>query len=116
MAEENRLWGAKRIQGELLKIGLAVAKHTIQNYIARSRPAKPRSQTWSTILKNHAKDIWASDFLPDIDVWFRTLSLFFIIEQASRRVVHFGVIRSPLDAWVVQQLREAPPFGKCHDS
>jgi putative transposase len=112
MARENQLWGAERIQGELLKFGLTVAKHTIQNYIVRIRPAKPPSQTWSTFLKNHAKDIWACDFLPVIDLWFRPLYLFFIIELASRRVVHFGVTQSPTDAWVAQQLREATPFGQ----
>jgi putative transposase len=62
-------------------------------------------------LKNHAKDIWACDFLPVIDLWFRPLYLFFIVELASRRIVHFGVTRSPPDAWVAQQLREATPFG-----
>lgn len=88
------------------------SKHTIQKYIARLHPAKPPSQTWSTFLKNHAKDTWACDFLPVIDVWFRPLYLFVIIELASRRVVHFGVTQSPTDAWVAQQLREATPFGQ----
>ncbi len=112
MARENRLWGAERIRGELLKLGLSVAKHTIQTYIARVRTAKPTSQTWATLLKNHAKDIWACDFLPVVDLWFRPLYLFFIVELASRRVVHFGVTRSPTDAWVAQQFREATPFGQ----
>jgi transposase InsO family protein len=112
MARENRLWGAERIRGELLKLGQSVAKHTIQTYIARVRPAQPTSQTWSTFLKNHAQDIWACDFLPVIDLWFRPLYLFFVVELASRRIVHFGVTRSPTDAWVAQQLREATPFGQ----
>ena len=47
-----------------------------------------------------------------IDLWFRPLHLFFIVELASRRIVHFGVTRSPSDAWVAQQLREATPFGQ----
>jgi transposase InsO family protein len=112
MAQENRLWGAERIRGELLKLGFAVAKHTIQTYITHVRPAKPISQTWALFLNNHAKDMWACDFLPVIDLWFRPLYLFFIIELASRRIVHFGVTRSPTDAWVAQQLREATPFGQ----
>jgi putative transposase len=112
MAQENRLWGAERIRRELLKLGLTVAKHTIQKYIARVHPDKPASQTWVIFLKNHAKEIWACDFLPVIDIWFRPLYLFFIVELASRRVVHFGVTRSPTDAWVAQQLREATPFGQ----
>ncbi|CAG0990726.1 hypothetical protein ANRL3_02758 [Anaerolineae bacterium] len=112
MAQENRLWGAERIRGELLKLGVTVAKHTNQKYITRVRPAKTPSQTWATFLKNHAKDIWACDFLPVIDLWFRPRYLFFIIELASRRTVHFGVTRSPTDEWVAQQLREATPFGQ----
>jgi transposase InsO family protein len=112
MAQENRLWGAERIRGELLKLGLAVAKHTIQKYITQVRPAKPTSQTWAIFLKNHAKDIWACDFLPVIDLWFRPLYLFFIVELSSRRIVHFGVTRSPTDVWVAQQLREATPFSQ----
>ncbi len=112
MAQENRLWGAERIRGELLKLGLTVAKHTIQTYITRVRAAKPTSQIWATFLRNHANDIWACDFLPVIDLWFRPLYLFFIVEVASRRIVHFGVTRSPTDEWVAQQLREATPFGQ----
>ncbi len=70
MAQENRWWGAERIRGELLKLGVTVAKHTIQKYSARVRSDKPASQTWAIFLKNHAKEIWACDFLPVIDVWF----------------------------------------------
>ncbi len=61
-------------------------------------------------LKNHATQIWACDFLPLIDIRFRQLYAFFIIELGSRRVVHWGVTRHPTDAWVAQQLREATPF------
>ena len=111
MAHEHRLWGAERIGGEILELGMTVAKHTIQKYSARVRPTQPASPTGSTFLKNHAKDIWACDFLPVIDAGFRPLYLFFSVELASRRVVHFRVTRSPTDAWVAQQLREATPFG-----
>jgi hypothetical protein len=66
MAQENRLWGAERMRGELLKRGLSVAKQTIQKYSRRVRPPKPPSQTWAIFLKNHAKGVWAFDFLPVI--------------------------------------------------
>jgi transposase InsO family protein len=56
-------------------------------------------------------DIWAADFLPVTDLLFRPLYAFFVIELASRRLVHVGVTRHPTDAWVAQQLREATPFG-----
>ena len=84
MAWENRLWGAERIRGELLKRGVTVAKHTIQTYITRVRPAQPTSQTWATFLKNHAQDIWACDLMPVIDPGFRPLYPFFIVTGADK--------------------------------
>jgi putative transposase len=111
MARENVLWGSERIQGELLKLGIAVAKRTVQKYIQAVRPPRASGQTWATFLKTHAKDIWACDFLPVVDLFFRHAFVFFIIELSSRRVVHFAVTRAPTEAWVSQQLREATPFG-----
>jgi putative transposase len=71
MAVENRLWGAERIRGELLKLGLRVSKRTIQKYMPKKR-RKP-SQTWATFLKNHAADVWATDFAVAHDLLFRPL-------------------------------------------
>jgi transposase InsO family protein len=110
MAAANRLWGAERIRGELLKLNIHVAKWTIQKYMREVRPPHA-GQTWATFLHNHAHAIWAADFLPVTDLLFRPLYAFFVIELASRRVVHVGVTRHPTDAWVAQQLREATPFG-----
>lgn len=109
-ARENRLWGAERIRGELLKLGLRVGKRTVQRYRRGVRPPRPSGQTWATFLSTHAHAIWACDFLPVIDVGFRTLYAFFLVELGSRRVVHVSVTRHPTDAWVAQQLREATPF------
>jgi len=64
MASENPLWGAERIRGELGKLGLCVAKRTIQTYLPTSRGPRGRGQAWATFLRNHAPDIWACDFLP----------------------------------------------------
>ncbi len=111
IAQENLLWGSERIQGELLKLGVGVAKRTIQKYMRAVRPPQARGQTWSTFLKTHAQDIWACDFLPVVDLFFRQTFVFFIIELSSRRVVLFAVTRTPTEAWVAQQLREATPFG-----
>ena len=71
MALENRTWGAERIRGELLKVGLRVAKRTIQKYMRQVRLPRPKGQTWRTFLHNHAADIWACDFLPVTDLLFR---------------------------------------------
>jgi putative transposase len=111
IGEENHTWGAKRIQGELLKLGVRVSKSAIQKYIAEVRKSLPPKQNWSTFLRNHANQIWTCDFLQTYDVFFRTLFVFVIIELGSRRVVHFGVTRPPTDRWIAQQLREAMPFG-----
>ncbi len=112
MAADNRLWGAERIRGELLKLGIHVSKRTVQKYMRHVRSRSTPSQTWATFLRNHARDIWACDFVQVTDWSFRSLFAFFIVDHASRRVVHVGVTRHPTDAWVAQQLREATPFGK----
>ena len=111
LARENRLWGADRIRGELLKLDVRVSKRTIQTYLRPARPRRPTGQTWSAFARTHARAIWACDFLPITDLRFRSLYAFFVIALDSRRVVHVGVTRHPTDAWVAQQLREATPFG-----
>ena len=111
MAKNNRLWGAEHIRGELLKLDIRVCKRTIQKYMRHVRITRPRGQNWATFLRNHAKDVWACDFLQVTDLFFRSLFAFFIIELKSRRVIHVGVTWSPTDAWTAQQLREATPYG-----
>jgi putative transposase len=111
MVGENLTWGAERTRGELLKLGIHVAKRTIQKYMRGVRPLRSPSQTWRTFLKNHANEMWACDFLPVVDLVFRQVFIFFLIELCSRRVVHFGVTRNPTAEWVTQQLHEATPNG-----
>jgi transposase InsO family protein len=110
MSKENRLWGAERIRGELLKLGVRVSKRTIQKYMPKVR--RNSSQTWATFLKNHAGDIWACDFTVVHDLLFRPRYIFVVIELQTRRIVHTAVTRSPTDHWTAQQLREATPWGK----
>jgi putative transposase len=112
MASENRLLGAERIRGELLKLGIRVCKRTIQKYMRTVRTHPPRGQKWATFLRNHAAQVWACDFLQVTDLFFRPLFAFFLIELKSRQVIHVGVMRSPTDAWVAQHLREATPYGQ----
>jgi transposase InsO family protein len=111
MARNNRLWGAERIRGELLKLGIGVAKRSIQKWIRQVRP-RPKGQPWSSFLRTHADEIWACDFLQTYHLLFRPIFAFFLIELGSRCVVHFAVTRSPTSAWVKQQLREATAWGK----
>jgi putative transposase len=103
---------AGRKPGERGRLGIEVAKRTFQRYIGRKPTPRIPNQTWSTFLKTHAKDVWTCDFVPVIDLLFRQLFVFFIVELESRRVVHFGVTRHPNQFWVSQQLREATLDGK----
>ena len=72
IARENLSWGAERIRGELLKLGLRVSKSTIQKYMRDVRESLLPKQNWLTFLRNHASQIWAFDFLQTYDVLFRT--------------------------------------------
>jgi putative transposase len=92
-----------------------VSKETIKKYVRRARKGLPplkQGQTWATFLANHASEIWACDFVQTDDLFFRTVFAYFIVELGSRKVVHYGVTRSPSDVWVAQQTREAAPCAE----
>jgi len=108
MAKNNRTWGAERIRGELLKLGVVVAKRTIQKYMRMARKGtSPGGQAWSTFLKNHAHEIWACDFVQSYDLRFRQIFAFVIIQHDTREVVYQAVTYHPTQAWTAQQLRNA---------
>ncbi len=112
MARENRTWGAERIRGELLKLGIKVGKPTIQKYMRRVRQgASGRSQTWSTFLRNHAHEICACDFAVVHDILFRPVYIFIIIAHETRKIVQAAITRHPTGRWIAQQLREATPWN-----
>ena len=112
MAKENGLWGAERIRGELLKLGMEVSKRTVQRYMPKSRKEQSSSHKWTTFLKNQASGIWACDYTVLTDMLFRQWYVFVMMELNTRRIVHTGVTRFPTDEWTAQQLREATPWGK----
>ncbi len=111
MASDN-MWGTERIRGELLKLGIRVAKRTIQRYVSKAHPPSD-GQRWRTFLRNHTT--WACDFLQTYDIWFRPIFAFFIIEVNTRRGVHVSATRRPTRTWTAQQLRNATPFGQGPD-
>ena len=111
MATENRTWGAKRIRGELLKLGIEIAKSTIQRYMSRFR-STPTGQRWSTFLRNQAAGIWCCDLLEVRDLWFRCHFVFVVMHLESRRILRAVPTREPKSEWLAQQLRELTPFGK----
>ncbi len=112
MAKENQLWGAERIQGELLKLGIVVSKRTIQRYMPKEKKTGSSNQNWAAFLKNQASGIWACDFTVVNDWLFRQWYIFVVMELKTRRIVHTGVTKYPTDEWTAQQLREATPWGK----
>jgi transposase InsO family protein len=111
MAEHNTLWGAERIRGGLLKLGILVSKRTVQKHMARPARRGPGGSRWSAFLKAHAGETWACDFLQTYDIFFRPLFAFAIIELGSRRVVHAAATGEPTSGWVTQQLRNATAWG-----
>src|SRR5712671_977014 len=85
MSLANRLWGAPRIHGELLKLGFEVAQSTVAKYMARS--GRGRSQSWKTFLHNHAAGIGAMDFLIVPTVGFKLLFVLAILRHERRRLI-----------------------------
>ena len=111
MALENRRWGAKKIRGELLKLGIKVHKRTIKRYMRQVRK-RNSGQNWATFLRNHAQDMWACDFTVVHTLFFKPLYIFIIMHHQTRRIVHAAVTTNPTDEWTTQQLREATPWDQ----
>ena len=107
MKRANPLWGAPRIHGELLKLGLEVSERTVSRWLPRLR--KPPSQNWRTFLANHAGDLVSLDFFTAPTLGFRILFVFIVVAHERRRVVHFNVTGNPTALWTAQQMREAFP-------
>jgi hypothetical protein len=110
LARENPLWGAPRIHGELLKLGIDIGETSVGKYMPRQR--KPPSQTWRTILENHVKTMVSVDFFTVPTIRFQVLYVFLVLAHDRRRIIHFNVTAHATAEWTVQQLREAFPFDK----
>src|SRR5215470_982649 len=105
MSRANPLWGAPRIHGELLKLGLTVSQATVSKYMVR--PQRPPSQAWRTFLKNHAPDLIALDCFTVPTATFRVLFVLVVLTHSRRRLVHFNVTEHPTAEWTARQLLEA---------
>jgi putative transposase len=108
MSVANPRWGAPRIHGELLKLGIEVSQATVAKYIVRHR--KPPSQTWRTFLKNHMKTLVSADFFAVPTISFRFLFVFVILGHDRRRPIHFAVTEHPTAEWTARQLLGAFPW------
>ena len=103
----NPLWGAPRIHGELLKLGIDVAERTVSRLLPKRRT--PPSQTWRTFLTNHVRDLVSIDFFTVPTARLRVLFVLVVLAHHRRRVVHFNVTEHPTAAWTAQQIVEAFP-------
>ena len=108
MSRANPTWGAPRIHGELLKLGMNIGETSVSKYMVRHR--KPPSHTWRTFLENHVKNLVSVDFFTVPTLRFQVLYVFLVLAHDRRRILHFGVTAHPTAEWTAQQLREAFPW------
>jgi hypothetical protein len=108
MQANNIGWGAPRIHGELLKLGIDISQATVSKYMVKLK--KPPSQTWRTFLSNHADCIAAVDFLTVPTATFRVIYVFIVLSHDRRHIVHFNTTEHPTAQWTARQLVEAFPF------
>ena len=108
MTMENRLWGQRRIQAEPARLGSKVSARTVAKYMQRTHRRGP-STTWRSFLRQNGSEIWACG-----TITFRTLYVFFVIDHASRQILHVHVTPNPTASWAAQQiieLRVGPRIG-----
>jgi hypothetical protein len=105
MSIANPLWGAPRIHGELLKLGIDVGQTSVAKYMVKRR--EPPSQGWKTFLRNHADGIAAMDLFVVPTISFRLLYGLLIMEHGRRQVLWFGVTAHPTAEWIANQVTEA---------
>ncbi len=108
VSSANPLWGTPRIIGELGKLGIDVAKSTVDKY--RVRPGKPSSPTWKAFLKNHVTDLVSIDFFIVPTIRFKLLFVLVVLAHSRRKVIHFNVTQHPTAQWTGQQIIEAFPW------
>jgi transposase InsO family protein len=105
MSIANPLWGAPRIHGELLKLGIEVGQTTVAKYMAKRR--RPPSQGWKTFLYNHADGIASMDLFVVPTISFRLLYGLLILQHARRELLWLGVTAHPTAEWIARQFTEA---------
>jgi putative transposase len=107
MAAANPLWGAPRIHGELVKLGLDVSERTVSRLMPKRR--RGPSQTWRTFLANHVRDLVSLDFFTVPTARLRVLFVLVVLAHHRRRVVHFNVTEHLTAHWTAQQIVDAFP-------
>jgi transposase InsO family protein len=108
MSDANPTWGSPRILSGLRKLGVEVAKSTVEKYRLRRR--RPPSPTWRTFLATHATDLISIDFFTVATVRCEILFVLLVLVHDRRRVRHFNLTAHPTAEWTAQQLIEAFPW------
>ena len=111
MVVENPTWGAPRIHGELRMLGFDLSERTISRWMKRAPRDPDRAKRWLVFLRNHREAIAAMDFFTVPTITFGVFYCFFVISHDRRRILHVNVTKHPTSGWIIQQLREAFPFG-----
>ncbi len=107
MKQANPIWGAPRLHGELLQLGIKISERTISRLLPKTR--KPPSQSRRVFLANHAADLVSLDFFTVPTISSRILYVFVVVAHDRRHVVHFNVTTNPTAFWTGQQMIEAFP-------
>jgi len=105
MASSNPLWGAPRVHGELLKLGIEISERTVSRWMPKRK--KPPSQSWRTFLDNHVGELVSIDFLTVPTATFRVLFVLIVLAHDRRKIVHFNVTEHPTAEWTARQLVQA---------
>ena len=105
MSVANPFWGAPRIHGELLKLGIDVGQTTVAKYMARGR--RPPSQGWKTFLRNHADGIASMDLFVVPTISFQLLYGLLILAHGRREILWLGATTHASAEWISRQLTEA---------
>jgi len=108
MSSANPFWGAPRIHGELLKLGVDVSQATVGRYLPR-RPKTP-SPTWPSFPHNHLTDTVAIDMFIVAPATFRILYVLIVLDHHRRKIIHFGMTENPTQVWLSHQIAEAFPW------
>ena len=110
-AVENPTWGAPRIHGELLMLSFDVSERTISRWMKRAPRDPEPAKRWLTFLRNHREAICRDGLLHCSDDHLPGALLLFRHQSRSSARPALNVTKHPTSSWIIQQLREAFPFG-----
>ena len=113
LSRENWLWSAEQIRDTLINLDYdSPCEDTVRKYMSRPKNPEKRSATWLPFLRNHLDVSWAIDFFTVPTLTFKVVYIFLVFDHGRRKVLHFATTYHPAMNWVIQQLREAMPFGE----